>query len=94
MIGRWSAIVGALEEAGDDATPAETMTCQAVLHMHGHLGVTSAHGALGHVVADPSTQLTDQLAVDERVDVAPVAEVIEAEHAGGNPATTVLLPGE
>lgn len=62
--------------------------------MDGQLGVTSAHGTFGDVRADPPTQVAVELAVDERVDEAPVPVVGESQHAGGNPWHSRLLPAE
>lgn len=70
------------------------VTCQAVLHMDRQFGVPAAHRADGNVTAHTSPQIAVELTVDERVEVATVAEMIEVHHAGGNPTSTRILPAE
>lgn len=70
------------------------VACEAVLHMHGQLGVNATHRTLGDVIGDVSMQFAIELAVDERVEVAAVAKMVEAHHGGGNPIDERLLPGE
>ena len=70
------------------------VACQAVLHMDRQFGVPAAHRADGNVIAHTSPQFAVELTVDERVDVAAVAEMNEVHHAGGNPTSTWMLPAE
>lgn len=70
------------------------VACQAVLDMDRQFGVPAAHRADGNVTAHTTPQLAVELTVDERVDVAAVAEMIEVHHTGGNPTSTQMLPAE
>lgn len=70
------------------------VACQAVLHMDRQFGVPAAHRADGNVTAHTTPRIAVELTVDERVDVAAVAEMIEVYHAGGNPTSTRMLPAE
>ena len=80
------AICGALGEA--------SVACQAVLHMDRQFGIPVAHRADRHVLADTTPQVSVEFTVDERVDVAAIAEMIEVHHAGGNPTSPRMLPAE
>ena len=80
------AICGALGEAA--------VSCQAVLHMDRQFGIPVAHRADRHVLADTTPQVSVEFTVDERVDVAAIAEMIEVHHAGGNPTSLRMLPAE
>ena len=70
------------------------MACQAVLHMDRQFGVPAAHRADGNVTAHTTPQLAVELTINESVDVAAVAEMIEVQHAGGNPTSLRMLPAE
>jgi len=70
------------------------MACQAVLHMDRQSGIPAAHRADRNVLADTTPQVSVEFAVDERVDVAAIAEMIEVQHAGGNPTLLRMLPAE
>lgn len=80
------AICGALGEAA--------VACQAVLHMDRQFGIPAAHRANGNMLAHTTPQVAVELTVDERVDVAAIAEMIEVHHAGGNPTALRILPVE
>jgi len=41
-----------------------------------------------------SPQVAFEFAIDERIDVAAIAEMIERRHAGGNPMPSRMLPAE
>jgi DNA-binding phage protein len=71
-----------------------SVACEAVLHMHRQLGTSRAHRTVGDVVCDPTSQPPVELAVDERVEVAAEAEMVDAHHGGGNPSCERLLPAE
>ena len=76
-------------------TPGEAaVACQAVLHMDRQLGILAAHRAGGNVISYSTPQVAVELTVDERVDVAAVAEMFQVHHAGGNPTSTQMLPAE
>lgn len=68
--------------------------CEAVLHMHGQLGIPATHRTFGDMVGDTAPEPAVELAIDEGVDVTAVAEVVDAQHAGGNPLPDRLLPAE
>ncbi len=53
--------------------------------MHGHHRIPPAHAALDDVIAHSLAQLAVEFAIDEGVEVAPVAQVVEVHHVGGNP---------
>ncbi len=80
------AICGALGKAA--------AACQAVLHMDRQFGVPAAHRADGNVTAHTTPQIAVEFTVDERVDVAAIAEMVEVHHADGNPTSTQMLPAE
>jgi len=73
-----------------NASPA----CEAVLHMDGQLGIMAAHRTPGDMFVHPHAQVAVEFAVDERIDVTPVAEMVESHHDGGNPTPARLLPAE
>ena len=79
-------ICGALGEAA--------VACQAVLHMDRQFGIPAAHWADRNVLAHTTPQDSVEFTVDERVDVTPIAEMIEVHHAGGNPTSLRMLPAE
>ncbi|MBI4884639.1 MAG: hypothetical protein HY826_11375 [Actinobacteria bacterium] len=56
--------------------------------------VSTTHWACGNVVALAGAHVAVELAVDEGVEVATVAKMIEALHEGGNPSPTKKLPAE
>ena len=62
--------------------------------MDRQFGTPVTHRAVGNVIANPALQSAVELAVDERVEVAAEAEVIEVHHAGRNPTSTQMLPAE
>mgnify|MGYP001275823054 FL=1 len=70
------------------------VACQAVLHMDGQFGIPAAHRTDGNVLAHTSPQVSVEFTVDERIDVAAMAEMIEVHHAGGNPTSPRMLPAE
>lgn len=80
------AVCGTLGEAA--------VACQAVFHMDCQFGVPAAHRADRNVIARTTPQVAVELTVDERVEVAAVAEMIEVHHAAGNPTSTQMLPAE
>ena len=80
------AICGALAEAA--------VFCQAVLHMDRQSGIPTAHRADRNVVAQTTPQVPVEFTVNERIDVAAIAEMIEVHHAGGNPTSLRMLPAE
>ena len=80
------AISGALGQAA--------VACQAVLHMDRQSGIPVAHRAPRNVVAHTIPQVSVEFTVDERIDVMAIAEMIEVHHAGVNPTSLRMLPGE
>jgi len=80
------AIGGGLGEAA--------VTCQAVLHMDRQFRISVAHRADRNVLTHTSPQVCGEFTVDERVDMAAIAEMIEVHHAGGNPTSLRMLPAE
>jgi hypothetical protein len=76
-------------------TYGETATaCQAVLHMDRQFCISAAHRAHGNVTTHTTPQATVELAVNERIEVAAVAEMIEVHHTCGNPTMPQMLPTE
>jgi len=80
------AICGARGEAA--------VACQAVLHMDRQFRISVAHRTDCNVDAHASPQVSVEFTVDERIEVAAIAEMIEAHHAGGNPTWPRMLPAE
>ena len=80
------AIGGALGDAA--------VACQAVFHMDRQSGIPIAHRADRNVVAHTTPQTSVEFTVDERIDIAAIAEMIEVHHAGGNPTSLRMLPAE
>ncbi|MEO8264570.1 MAG: hypothetical protein ABI706_03570 [Ilumatobacteraceae bacterium] len=62
--------------------------------MDRQFGIPAAHRADRHVPAHTPPQVSVELTVDERIDVAAIAEMIEVHHAGGNPTSLRMLPAE
>ncbi len=62
--------------------------------MHGHVGISRTHRACGDMAGHAPAQVPVEFAVDERVEIAAIAEMVEAHHGGGNPVPGRLLPGE
>ncbi len=80
------AVCGALGKAA--------VACQVVLHMDRQFGSPAAHRANGNVLAHTTPQAAVEFTVDERVDVAAIAEMVEVHHSVGNPTSTQMLPAE
>lgn len=70
------------------------VACQAVLHMDRQFGVPTAHRADRNVFAHTTPQVSIELTVDECIEVAAIAEMIEVHHEGGNPRSLRMLPAE
>ena len=62
--------------------------------MHGQVGISRTHRTRGDVAGDVAAQFPVEFAVHERVEVAAIAEMVEAHHGDGNPLSGRLLPGE
>lgn len=62
--------------------------------MHRQLSIPVAHRADGNVVTHSTPDVAVELPIDERIEVAPVAEMVQVHHAGGNPMSTQMLPAE
>jgi hypothetical protein len=62
--------------------------------MDRQFGPVATHRALGNVIEHPTSKVAIEFSIDKRVEVATVAEMVEAHHAGGNPILTRMLPTE
>ena len=62
--------------------------------MDRQFGIPVAHRADCNVIAHTTPQVSAEFTVDERIEVAAIAEMIEAHHAGGNPTSLRMLPAE
>lgn len=74
---------------GQSPTP-----CQAVLDVDRELLVPVAHRAARHVLGDAAREVTRELVIDVRVEVAPVTKVLQWRHGPGNPAMPWIVPRE
>ncbi len=62
--------------------------------MDRQFGIPVAHWAGGNVLAHATPKVSVEFTVDERIEVAAIAEMIEGHHAGGNPTSPRMLPRE
>jgi len=96
VVGQGSAriAVGPSAHAIGGAPREAAVTCQAVFHMDRQFRISVAHRADRNVLTHTSPQVCGEFTVDERVDIAAIAEMIEVHHAGGNPTSLRMLPAE